>query len=71
MIKFLKCLNPNASHIKMVYGLMLQEWKHYKCECGYDYEGFTALEYDILSDDLPAFDDVDPEAETGEHPAIK
>lgn len=71
MVKFLKCTNPAYNHIKMAYGKMLEEWPLKKCDCGYPFEGFIDLANDVASDQMPAFEDVDPKADTKILPTIK
>lgn len=71
MVKFLKCVNPSVSHIKMVYGDLLNDWVNHKCDCGYNFEGFVELSVELLPDNLPAFKDVNPEDDTKILPVIK
>lgn len=75
--KFLKCKNPVAGHIKLAFGKLLEEWKNYKCDCGYEFEGFIEVWNDLIPDEFPALDNldnfksVDTEAETKELPKVK
>jgi hypothetical protein len=71
MIKFIKCSNPVINHIKMVYGDQEKNWRKYKCECGYDFEGFIDVPSELTIDNHPSFQDVDPEADTKILSAIK
>lgn len=71
MLKFLKCKNPNISHIKLAFGKLLQDWVYYKCECGYEFEGFIEIYNDVIPDQLPCFENVNPDDDTKEFPTIK
>jgi len=69
--KFLKCKNPTVNHIKLAFGILLEEWKKYKYDCGYEFEGFFEMGHDVIPDHLPCFEDVDPKDDTRELPSIK
>lgn len=59
MVSFIRCKNPNVNHIKYIYGDLIDTWKGYKCDCGYEFE------------DNIYFENVDPMADTKELPVLK
>jgi hypothetical protein len=72
--KISQCQNPKESHLKIIYGNMLNEFETLRCECGYpfnpvydSFKDFSKIE-SLLNEMY--FENVDPEDETKIFPKI-